>query len=89
MLCLDLPIGMAVIARCSGTGGSEIAQAIGSLFATSSRDDNEDAAVQGVIKIHCLITDNTPITSHHGDVLHNIRPAVSDTRFVSSKGRTL
>lgn len=58
------------------------------LFATSSRDYNEGTAVQGVIKSHCPITDNTPITSHHGDVLHNMRLAVLDTWFVSGKSRT-
>lgn len=58
------------------------------LFATSSRDYNEGTAVQGVIKSHCPITDNTSITSHHGDVLHNMRLAVLDTWFVSGKNRT-
>lgn len=79
---------MPVTAWCTGTGGSETVEATEGLFATSSQDDNEGTAVQGVIKSHCPITDNTPITSHHGDVLHNMRLVVLDTGFVSSKARS-
>jgi len=69
---LGEPIGMPGTAWCTGTGGLETE----GLFATSSEDDNEGTAVQGVIKSHCPITDNTSITSHHGDVLHNKRLVV-------------
>lgn len=78
---------MPVTAWCMGTGGSEVGEATEGLFATSLQDDNEGTAVQGVIKSHCPITDNTPITSHCGNVLHNMRLAVLDTRFASGKGR--
>lgn len=80
-------VGMPVTARCLGSGGSEVGEATEGLFATSLQDDNEGTAVQGVIKSHCPITDNTPITSRCGDVQHNMRLAVLDTRFASGKGR--
>lgn len=79
---------MYITARGTGTGGSETVEATEGLFAVSSQGDNEGTAVQGVIKTHCSITDNTPVTSHHSDVVHNMRLGVLDTQFVSSKGRT-
>lgn len=58
---LRKPIGMPGTAWCTGTGGSEAVEATEGLFATSSQDDNEGTAVQGVIKSHCPISDSTPI----------------------------
>lgn len=80
---------MPVTPWCTGTSASETAEATeGLLFAMSSQGNNEGTAVQGVIKSHCPITDNTPVTSRHGDVLHNMRLVVLNTWFVSSKGRS-
>lgn len=79
---------MSITAQGTGTGGSETVEATEGLFAVSSQADNEGTAVQGVIKTHCSITDNTPVTSHHSDVVHNMRLGVLDTQFVSSKGGT-
>lgn len=84
---LSRPIGMPGTAWCTGTGGSETAEATEGLFAASSQDDNEGTEVQGVIKSHCPITDNTPITSHPADVLHNMRLLALKRRFASSQGR--
>lgn len=80
------PVGVTVTAWCTGTGVSETGEATEGLFATPSQDDNEGPAVQGVIKNHWPSTDSAPVTSHRGDVLHNMRLVFLDTRFVSSKG---